>query len=328
MKEPGMITLKRFEEESKMLVLHPEHIFHNVSFPRKIQLKSHNNALELPVLPNQNSSLKLGKKIPTDRKIINAAFGTSAQCVIALSIFNWISINPWSYAAVSANETLQNVSILNMTANVLYSVIANNIQHPPGVVQAAAMYATEVIAAPEYIGIHWRYDKKDWMKLCKNPAAWTEFICENLKTIKPHHVAKAVAEAVFDDLKAFNRTFASLPVYIATPPGEQDFANEVYDEFEKLNISYFRPSKSLEAFLTDRYSACWQENGWTNIANLLSLSEMEIMKNSFWYFYSSGSTWSGYVRRLRFVSDPNGKRKQKFEKAIVKLVVNYIKKVD
>ena len=323
-----MINLERFEEESKMLVLHPKHIFHNVSFPRKIRFNESLYTSELPVLPNQNSSLKFGEKIPTDQNVLNAAFGTSAQCVIALSIFNWISINLESYVAVSTNETLQNVSILNMTANVLYSVIANNVRHPPGVVQAAAMYATEVIAVPEYIGIHWRYDKKDWMRLCENPAAWTEFICENLKTIKPHHVAKAVAEAVFDDLKAFNRTFASLPVYIATPPGEQDFANEVYDEFEKLNISCFKPSKSLEAFLTDRYSACWQENGWANIANLLSLSEMEIMKNSFWYFYSSGSTWSGYVQRLRSVSDTNGKRKQKFEKAIVKLVVNYIKKLD
>ena len=317
--------IQRFEKDTEMSLMHPKRVFQNISFPSKLRIAQSKEESEIPVLPSQNSTIKFNQRVSSDKTILHHAFDTSAQCVIALSAYNWLNIKTQAGLAMSVNEVDLNASIPELSNEVLYSIIMNNVRHPPCIVAAALLYVHEVLGDRKYVGLHWRYDKKDWLGLCKNNASWTKFVCDNIYNIKPINVARTIAQEIYNELQVSNEASASLPVYIAAPPGEEDFVNDVYKELENLNKSFTRPSMSIERFLTSRYGDCWQKHGWTNIPDIISLSEMEVMKNSFWFFHSPGSSWSRNVRPFRSYIDTNGKVKKKFERDIIKVVVQHTK---
>ena len=297
-----------------MSLLHPKRIFQNISFPSKLHINQRNQVSEMHTLPNQNSTLKFGEILPSDKKVLRTAFDTSAQCVTALSMYKWIQIGTPTGLAMSVNEVDQNASVPELPDKVLYSIIMNNVRHPPCIVGAALQYVQEVLDGRKYVGLHWRYDEQDFLSVCRNKARWAKTICSKLENIKP----KFVAEAIYNELQKSNQTSLPLPVYIAAPPDEKDFVHSVYEELE--NLTFTRPSMSVETFLTNKYGDCWQNHGWTNIPDIISLSEMEVMKNSFWFFYSAGSTWSQNIRPFRSYKTESGKFQKKFEADILQQV--------
>ena len=301
-----------------MALLKPKRIFQNISYPARLQISRSNKTSDIPVLPNQ----KFSQKIPSHGSIPQSltAFHTSAQCVIALSAFDWFNIWPQFALATSMDKIGTKTSISKLPKKLLHSIIVNNVRHPPCIVSAALQYVEEVLKNHIYVGLHWRYDKQDWLRSCPGKtAAQSKFICKNIDNITPQLVAKVVFAAVKSRYKDVGGK-TSLPIYIAAPPDAKVFVNNVYEELENLNKSFTRPFMSLEMFLRNKHETCWQKNKWTNVPNLISQTEIEIMKNSFCFFYSERSTWSGTVRRFRIVSENDDDREKRFEESVIKLI--------
>ena len=292
-----------------MRIFHPKSIHREIPFPSKVQVEQNYNISEIPMLPNLKFSAKFGHKFPNGEDL-KTAFDTNASCAIALSIFKWIDVSPSKQSAFPLN---QNVSLSSLSNNVLFSAVIDAIRHPPCVVKATSDYISEAFSNPKYIGVHWRYDK-DFGTLCKN--SWAKYYCNNMHNIQPKTLAVAICNAITSE-----KINESIPIYIATPPTLERFADEVYEELNKLNRLLIKPTIKLKAFLSSNYSICWKETGWKVTENIISLSEMEIMIKSTWFFFSSGSTWSEMIQPLRTDTFDNNTIVKRFEADVFRLAV-------
>ena len=198
--------------------------------------------------------------------------------------------------------------------------VTQAVERPSCIVDAAKHYIKEVLGDLRYIGIHWRYDENDFFgghcNRVQNVKERYAKICKYFFFLKPVTVARAIN-------RAFNTTVNShvfdIPVYIAVPPSISDFRDEVYQELLQLSERYSKPKVSLESFLLHQYELCWQEFGWTCVSEIISLTEMELMTRSSWFFYAHGSSWSAYARHHRLF-ERDGMIYKKFEKNNLDLV--------
>ena len=302
--------LKTFERETSMNIYQPKSIS-DISFPSKINVVQNRDIPKIPTLPNLNFTSQFGHNFPTDEHL-KAAFNTTARCAIAVSLFKWIDVYPNEGVARSLTKDASLSSIPN---SVLYSAVIDSIRHPPCVVSSALEYINEAFSNRKYIGVHWRYDEKDFGRICKEPWAKATFYCKNAFKIQPKVLAFAIYNATDTS------TTDSIPVYIASPPSLETFVNKVYEELEKLSEKLIKPSVKLTDFISAKYSSCWNENNWITKGNIFSLCEMEIMINSFWFFFSTGSTWSEMIRPLRTDKDKTGSTVLRYEKSVLDVAV-------
>ena len=304
----GHLTL--FEKETEMRIFHPKSIYSEIPFPSKVQVVQNYNIPEIPTLPNLNFSAKFGHKFSNDEQL-KTAFNTNASCAIALSLFKWIDVTPSEQSAFPLN---QNVSLPLLSNDVLFSAVIDAIRHPPCVVNAASEYISQAFSNLKYIGVHWRYDKEDFGRVCKE--SWAKYYCDNMYNIEPKTLAVAIFNAITSE-----KIKECIPIYIATPSTLESFANEVYEELSKLNNFLVKPTIKLKAFLSSNYNICWKETGWKITEDIISLSEMEIMMKSTWFFYSAGSTWSEMIRPFRTDTFENNTIVKRFEANVFRLAV-------
>ena len=293
-----------------MRIFHPRSIYSEIPFPSKVRVEENYSIPEIPTLPNLNFSATFGHKFSNDEQL-KTAFNTNASCAIALSIFRWIDITP---SEQSAFPLKKNVSLPLLSNDVLFSAVIDAIRHPPCVVNAASKYISEAFPKQKYIGVHWRYDREDFGSVCNE--SWAKYYCDNMYNIEPKTLALAILNAITSEkIKKF------IPIYIATPPQLESFADEVYEELEKLNKLLVKPTIKLKAFLSSNYNICWKETGWKIMENIISLSEMEIMMKSTWFFFSPGSTWSETIRPFRTDTFENNTIVKRFEANVFQLAV-------
>ena len=286
-----------YEATTKMNVMNPKRKLH-LPFASTLHLTGTKRIPEIPSFPGANSSFKLGHKLPSDGASLKAMFNTTAPCAIVTTIFREIDVSLAKPVTIALEKKLA-ANIEAVDDNVLFSGIRNVVHHPASIVTAAEEYKTKVLQDLDYVAVHWRYDKEDWMRGCGTPFRnWCKYICENVNNIKPVHVAKSIANKLQSAIDLHNVT-QSIPVYIAVPTSLDDFRNNVYDELHKIYQSFVKPAKSLENFLMENYQSCWNQTGWHVVEEIVSLCEMEIMVHSTWFFYSPASTWSDNIRPLR-----------------------------
>ena len=270
----------------------------NVQSTSKLHVTNTRKIPEIPSFPSANSSFKLGHKLPSDGASLRTIYNTTVPCAIVTSIFQEVNVFLPNNVPIALDEKLA-TNIEAVDDNVLFSGIVDVVQHPASIVTAAEEYETKVLQGLDYVAVHWRYDKEDWLKFCVIPFPnWCKYICENVNDIKPVHVAKSIANKLQPVIDLHTVT-QSIPVYIAVPTSLTVFRDDVYRELENLNISLAKPSKRLKNFLMENYQSCWNQTGWQVVEEIVSLCEMEIMVHSTWFFYSPASTWSENIRPLR-----------------------------
>ena len=252
--------------------------------------------------------------MPSDGARLRAIYNTTAPCAIVTSLFNQIAVTLSKFAPYPLERSLA-ANMNKVDDDVLYAGIVDVVRLPSCIVAAAFAYTKEVLQGRDFVAIHWRYNKEDWMKFCVRPFPdWCKDICEIIDQIKPAHVANGLV----NKMKSIFNVTQTIPVYIATPPSIHQFRNEIYDELQRISELFTRPSQSLHEFLSEKYTSCWEETGWKIVEEIESFCEMEIMVRSAWFFFSPASTWSENIRPLRFDSKQR-QRKRKFEANIIKV---------
>jgi len=297
-----------------MKIFHPNSIDKNIPFLSKTNFKSQSKSSKLPEIPVLSATLKFSDQFDNNfstDELIKTAFNSKASCAIALTLFRWLDIYPNEQSAVALEE---NTPLSSISNDVLYHAVIDAIRHPPCIVKAVSEYIQEVFSGQRYIGIHWRYDKNDFTKLCQLP--WVKFYCENMHKIQPKELAHGII-SLMDKVDK-----SPIPIYIASPPSLESFVNKVYDELEKLYNRAVKPSVKLRDFLSSKYNICWEDAGWKVTENIFSLCESEILINSFWFLFSYPSTWSQMIRPFRTNTYGNGTIGKRFETNVFRLALS------
>ena len=266
------------------------------------------NYTDLPVLPFL-PKIDLNKKISSQSitsklnmnlfsvELIRNYFQTSASCAIVTSIFRNIPAMTDAVPKPSVNMTISDFA--NVPDHVLIYPyrITKAVRHPPCIVQAAKDYIRDILKGSKFIGIHWRFDKKDWAMNCsKSTHKYVKLICKNILNLEPAFAVKK--------LKLFHEKempeMKNILVYVAAPPSADELKTKFYDELSNSNGIFEKPSESLETYLQKRFKHCWKQNVWIySTADIFSLYEMELMIQSSWFLYSNPSTWSNVARLIR-----------------------------
>ena len=299
--------------------MHPKKIWRDKRFARNLSFSDSDEIYKIPTFPGTNHTLKYGHMMPADQTILQSVFNTTAPCAIYASVYNSIKIKPikdYAISMTSLNKTIQSIS-----KEGLYSTITDAVRHPPCIVKAAKNYIRDVLNNRLYAALHWRYDTEDFIRIaCRNPQpVWSRTICADLKKIKPLHIAKAIVRAVQTNSVGVNLTIDVVPVYVAAPPTLKNFVDEVYAKLQQIDKRYIKPSSGIRLYLKSKYSLCWEKHQWKNIEEIVSLTEMELMINSFWFFFSPGSTWSQNVRFYRIKVNKDRAMTKFYEGDILKL---------
>ena len=253
---------------------------------------------------------KYGETMPMKASVLQAAFDTTAPCAIYAAVFDPIDAYPRNGIARPLDPNIESSG--RISDDVLYSAVLDAVGHPPCLVKAATSYIRDVMNNEPFIGVHWRYDYEDWVSRACSGAILTsvEIVCQKVKKIKPIHIAKAIKKS----FKAKTSTFYETAfAYIATPPTMKTFKDSIYLELKKLDSKFARPARSVEDYIKDRYQLCWKNEKWNNLYSILSLIEMEIMKQSSLFLYSPRSTWSEKIRLHRVELDQEGNSIKKLE---------------
>lgn len=244
------------------------------------------------------------KNITENIQHFQATYRSQASCGILASAFNSFPIvNNDNFLSHQSKQN-SNIEILSNSSNsILIQALTDAVRRPLPVVAAVEHYIKKSLVDARYIGIHWRYDDDDWSGHCRMKKIKPKYqeICDFLPLIKAVDIAAGVKTIYEQTLKKARYHSLPVPVYVAMPSTLNDFGQDVMNELIKMNNDFVRPTIPLKSFLSKNYKTCWRKNKWTNIGEILSLSEMELMHKSSWFFYSKGTTWSRNVRSLRTV---------------------------
>ena len=314
--------IKKQESITGMKIMHPKRIWQGKTFARNLTFSDSNEIYKIPTFPGTNHTLMYGHVMPADQAVLQTVFNTTAPCAIYASVFYSIKIQPkngYAISMTSLNKTLESISNKG-----LYSAITDAVRHPPCIVKAAKNYIRDVLNNRLYAALHWRYDTGDFIRhRCRNlQPVWSKTICADLKKIKPLHIAKAIVRAVQTNSLGVNLTKDVVPVYVAALPSLKNFVDEVYAKLQQIDERFIKPSSGIRSYLKSKYSLCWEKHHWKNIEEVVSLTEMELMIGSFWFFFSRGSTWSRNVRFYRIKLDKDKTITNFYEGDILKLAVN------
>ena len=313
----------QFEADTGMKILNPTRIYTNISFPSHLKLIDSEQSSKIPVLPNLNSTKRLGKRFSLDSISLRTEYETEAQCAIAAAVYSWI----WIPASANIASPLKpDKNQFNATNVETMSAIMDAIRHPPCIVKVAKDYIRDILKDQKYIALHWRFDREDWIRvLCKKqnlvyPAL--KVACPKVHNATAAHVAHSLVQALEKEINMSKNAeiHTPVPIYIASPPTLKQFRDEIYGNISKINKNFVKPLESIMTYLTNQYKECWKDNGWINLNEMFSLCEMELMIYSDWFFFSTWSTWSNNILQFRKTVDKNGNIRKGYEKSIVDLL--------
>jgi len=285
--QPSVALFRRFQAHTRMKI-----------FLKDPSTSNQEAVSYINSLPAAKHKPRYGAWIPSDEHSIKELFDTTARCAILTSPFKTVKVKPLKGRVASLDLPPDSpVNISKIPDEVMFSAVLDAVRRPPCIVTAAARYVKSVFKGKPFVALHWRYDKNDWLKwhCFANYQATYATACKHLPYITPLDVARAMQKKLFlwnvrEPLGQF--------LYAASPPSLQNFTSQVYQLFAKDTLVDKRVT--LEAFLERHYDGCWKQSD-ENIRfdEIISMTEMEILTKSAWFFYSSGSTWSGNIRPLR-----------------------------
>ncbi|XP_078495031.1 uncharacterized protein LOC108950060 [Ciona intestinalis] len=316
------VETRQFELDTNMKVFNPTR---NQTYPGSTRLRLNDDDVKpppsIPTFPGENYTVTYQPWLTSDKTTLLKAYSTSAECAVYVGPFFTILTGLKDNIASPLPANLRDVLSHDETPdNVMYSAVVDAVRHPLCIEEAAKAYIKETYNNEEYAAIHWRYDKKDWGRKCKEVTSDT---CTIVQNVTPAHLATAIVSEIQAEE---NRTFKY--AYIATPPAIRDFRDDALSEIVKQNPDFINTKGDVTTFLTTRYESCWGNGRWKNLGEIVSLVEMELMRNSQWFFHSLGSTWSSNVRPIRLKSSSDGVSVRKFEVSVLDAVSKVQKNVD
>nr|XP_018670283.1 uncharacterized protein LOC108950060 [Ciona intestinalis] len=308
------VETRQFELDTDMKVFNPTR---NRTYSGSTRLRLNDNDVKpppsIPTFPGENYTVTYQPWLTSDKSTLLKAYSTSAECAVYVGPFFTIRIGLKDNIASPLPANLSGViSYDEIPDDVMYSAVVDAVRRPLCIEEAAKAYIEETYNNEEYAAIHWRYDKKDWGRRCEGV---TSDACTIVQNVTPAHLATAIVSEI---RAAENRTFKY--AYIATPPAIRDFRDEALSEIVKQNPDFINTKGDITTFLTTRYESCWENGRWENLGEIVSLVEMELMRNSQWFFHSLGSTWSSNVRPIRLKSSTDGVFVRKFEVSVLDAV--------
>jgi len=234
--------------------------------------------------------------IESDERFVRKMFGTSERCAIYAQPFHSLKMQYGQQHAVPLSSSTKSAS--RVEDNNLFSAIIEAVRRPSCIVNAASRFVAQVFHGNPYAAIHWRYDKKDWYRYHCVVHYGPKF--RNACEILPSITARDIASGVENMLREETSDHFGLFVYIASPPSVENFTKQIYDSLEFLVP--LEEKNYLKNFFSMNFQSCWKDlTNFMDVDEIVSLTEMEIMVRSKWFFYSFGSTWSENIRPLRKV---------------------------
>ncbi|CAK8691640.1 unnamed protein product [Clavelina lepadiformis] len=198
--------------------------------------------------------------------------------------------NPWS-------EKLQDED-----AAVLRDFVEEYTPPPKFIQEITEDFIQSVLRKPdlEYLAVHWRYDPKDFGQyLCgAHYREAFEKLCKNVNAItNSNALAKAIASKISKVNSKNGRRIVS--VYIAAPPGAQEFMLKTKRHLDEIGIGLNAWSgDDLEKFIQSNYRQC---DRFLNVSmnDVVSMVEMELSARSDVFTGSRQSNWSSVVKKRR-----------------------------
>ncbi|XP_076815120.1 uncharacterized protein LOC143461183 isoform X2 [Clavelina lepadiformis] len=281
----------------------------------KLRLSGKENAIaNVPAFPSENYKLTYEPWLLPSQDAIRAAYNTTAPCALYANPFYTISLKLKDKIAFPLN--IIGSRIEEIKDNAIFSAIVDSVRRPKCITEAAEAYIDANIGTDEFVTVHWRYNKEDWLRTCHLEKKRNT--CEILKNITAEDIANAIVNNL-PLMKNSNRS-KTIFVYIATPPTLNGFKLEILNHLENITRQIVRRVPTdLNSYLNESgVEKCWKDTHWVSSSEILSLAEMEIMRNSNYFFHSVGSTWSSNIRPLRW-KWTDGKIERKFEASILGL---------
>ena len=247
-------------------------------------------------------------KFKFDMNAVKKTYYSEAPCAILTYAFKFFPAMNLELFPINKTDTINyNSSLTNASDQILAYAITQALRRPPRIVNAVLRYVEEVLDRQKFIGVHWRYNHEDWAQFCKTrkDEIVLKNICKYSELIQPADVANSINKNFKTEILNNRNLTYTVPVYIASPSDMVGFIEEVYDELAKLNANFIKPEMSFELFLNNNYKDCWTNEEESKNAEIVSLAEMELMAQSFWFYFSASSTWSSNVRPLRIKTENN-----------------------
>jgi len=284
----------------------------------RVLRQNHDLHPNIPTLPRDDYSQS---GLPPDGEKLRKIFNTPARCAVYMAPHYGIRISPPNDQIYHLPlETVNSENIENMSDKQLYSAVVDAVQLSPCIIEAAEAYIREAMNGSNFVGVHWRYDKHDWKAFyCKRQKMHQSF-CNDLELITFEDIASAIMKSMKGSSK-FQKNqllYSQSYMYIAVPPSLKTFKKKLIQVILLANYNFVFPSIDLESFLTENFQTCWKTGKWTDTNEILSLTEMQLMVESEWFFFSELSTWSGVIRPKR-LQQQNGNMVKKFEAPVYQL---------
>ena len=172
-------------------------------------------------------------------------------------------------------------------------------RRPKSVEKFAIDFKNDIVGA-DYITIHWRYDEKDFLKMCSVkyylPACRT--LNHSGKNFTSTQLSKNIGH--FIDSKKVNPDNIR-SVYFAAPQDITTFIESVSEELRRLDILAY-DQRDLRVYMKQTFVECENIKMANQTHEFVSQVEQEIAYKSEMFLYSDGSTWSDGVMQERTVN--------------------------
>ncbi|CAG5078612.1 Oidioi.mRNA.OKI2018_I69.PAR.g9034.t1.cds [Oikopleura dioica] len=220
-------------------------------------------------LSPDSDSLPLSNAI--NKTYLNQIYSSDEKCV--LLEFPWNTIPALNiFHELQKPEKHRNQDYSEMIE------IIKNTKRPAYLREAAKKFKKEVLGGKKFAAMHWRYDKKDWMKMkIKNGERIHSLID------RAHNDPKSFASSLESKLQSLQISI----IYFASPPAEIPFLTELGSHFK--SVTFFTGSE-LELFFKKKFGFC--SNIMADFVENISLLDQEICFISDFFIESCFSSWS------------------------------------
>ncbi|XP_078482009.1 uncharacterized protein LOC108950429 [Ciona intestinalis] len=261
------LTTSRYRGYEEMLNMTIDEFHHSTK---------RNRAYALPKFPlNKNLTKKSYFKLRATKEEVLKAYDSKSFDLITLSS-----------------------DLSEITPTDLFSEIRRHTPHPLHIRQMASQYVDDVIKTRQFLFVHWRFDRPDFMRRCLHDNPWATprwmKLCKEILSFRPQDVARAIA----------NQTtkYGCSDVYIASPPTEAEFIRNVSNILRQNYHLQVFGDIDLVKYLDEYFSSCdWLSSNRNDIQSTI---EMDIGTISKVFLSSDMSSWSKEVLFTRNASEP------------------------
>ncbi|CAK8689387.1 uncharacterized protein LOC143459947 isoform X2 [Clavelina lepadiformis] len=198
-----------------------------------------------------------------NQQVIRRTFNTTAPCALFANVFRPLTLKSIGQIAIPLDKNY--TTVRQIKDDRLYMAIVDSVRRPKCITQLADAYIGANIRTNEFVAVHWRYDKNDWLPVCRGLKRYE--LCGVVTNITSEDVARAIINnlpLLHDKNEMHSRNIsAAVSVYIATPPSMKEFKLEIFDHLQKLDPRIKKVPLDLDVYLSKSvFNECWNSTGW------------------------------------------------------------------